>query len=367
MSDRGGSAARRRRLTCGARCIIFVVMIVASACRGGPAGRSEGDRRSPTVATAADAEPSAGCRPGVAAGLVGARRALVVDGVERSYLIDAAAGPGDVPRPLVLAFHGFRHYAAGLREGIGFATLAADGALVAVHPDGREGVELLGTSGRGWDTGPGETRDLAFVRALLDAVEAERCIDRRRIFATGFSNGGFLANLLGCQLADRLAAVAPVAGARALDDCRPAAPIPVLLFHGGADRVVPLRLSKAARAWWRRVDGCQPADEVRDGCVSANGCAADVVVCEGPQAHTWPRDATDRIWRFFQAHPRRAASIAEPLSDFLGKAPLTLNYDTRMSVPMPFVMAQLVLHGRKSPHTRMLIDSGSALSGWRPD
>lgn len=308
MSDRGGSTARQRCPTSSVRCIAVAVLTVASACHGGSAGRSESDRRPLAVATAADAEPSAGCRPGAAEGLVGARRALVVDGVERSYLVDAAPGPGDLPRPLVLAFHGFRHHAAGLRDGIGFATLAADGALVAVHPDGRDGVELLGTTGRGWDTGPGETRDLAFIRALLDAVEEERCIDRRRIFATGFSNGGFLANLLGCQLADRLAAVAPIAGARALDDCRPAAPIPVLLLHGAADRVVPLRLSKAARAWWRDVDGCQPTDEVGDGCVSANGCAADVVLCEGPQAHTWPRDATARIWRFFQAHPRRAAS-----------------------------------------------------------
>ncbi len=241
---------------------------------------------------------------GELAPLAGERRTLVVDGERRSYLIDAPGGAADVPKPLVLAFHGFRHHAAGLRDGIGLAERAATGLLVAVHPDGHEGVELLGTTGRGWDTDPSQTRDLAFVRALLDAVEQERCIDRRRVFATGFSNGAFLANLLGCVLADRLAAVAPVAGARALDTCGAQAPLPILLVHGSADRVVPLGLSKAARGWWRTTNHCRGVDATRDGCEAAEDCAADVILCGGPQAHTWPPDTTDRIWRFFAAHPR---------------------------------------------------------------
>jgi polyhydroxybutyrate depolymerase len=251
------------------------------------------------------AEPSAGCRAGSLAAVVGQRRTLVVAGLARSYLVDAPAGAADAPLPLVLAFHGFRHSAAGLRDGIGLAERAAAGAFVAVHAEGREGVRLLDTTGRGWDTGPDDAADDAFVRAILDAVEAERCIDRRRIYALGFSNGGFVSNLLGCRLADRLAAVAPVAGARALDACTPAAPRPILFFHGRADRIVPPRLTAAAVAWWRRANRCGDGDDAGTGCHVARGCAADVAFCEGPQAHTWPRDATDRIWEFFRAHPRR--------------------------------------------------------------
>jgi polyhydroxybutyrate depolymerase len=175
---------------------------------------------------------------------------------------------------------------------------------VAIHPEGRDDVRLMSRVGRGWDLGPDDTKDLPFVTAILDAVEQERCIDRRRIFATGFSNGGFLVNLLGCRLADRLAAVAAVSGARALDPCTPAAPLPVLFFHGTADQVVPVRMTAAARAWWRSANHCGADDETREGCRAARGCAADVVVCEGPQGHTWPVDATSRIWEFFQAHPR---------------------------------------------------------------
>ena len=288
------------RVACGVLLAVLVAGL-ASACRGGEP-TAPPSAPTPTIVPA----PSAGCRAGDAfSALAGERRRITVGGEERSYLIDAPAAAGDMPLPLVLAFHGFRADAGGLRNGSGFAELAAGGQLIAVHPEGRTGVELLGTTGRGWDTAPDDERDVAFVRALLDAIEGERCVDGRRVFATGFSNGAFLANVLGCRLADRLAAVAAVSGARALDRCAPAAPMPVLFFHGTADRVVPLGVTTAARAWWRAANHCAPGDdEPRDGCVAARGCAADVVYCEHPFAHTWPHDATMRMWRFFQAHPR---------------------------------------------------------------
>ena len=290
------TAPRRSLIACLAAVMTLPGL---AACRGPSAPSSA------SVGTgAAGTQPSAGCRTGVLPALVADARTIDVDGVGRRFLIDAPAGPADAPLPLVLVFHGFRHSAAGLRRGLDFAERAAAGALVAVHADGRDDVRLLGSVGRGWDIAPGETRDTAFVRAVLDTLERERCIDRRRIYATGFSNGGFLSNLLGCQLGDRLAAIAPVAGARPLDTCTPPAPMPVLFFHGSTDRVVPPRLTLGAAAWWRRTNRCGEDDETRDGCRAARGCAADVVVCEGSQAHTWPGGASAAIWRFFQEHPR---------------------------------------------------------------
>lgn len=290
---------RGRPLAPGVTLALVAGLIAVAACRAPSPPSSAGG------ATSGGAEPSAGCRSGAFPALVGEARTIDVDGLQRHYLIDAPAGPADAALPLVLVFHGFRHSAAGLREGLDFAQRAASGALVAVHADGRDDVRLLDRIGRGWDIAPGDGRDTAFVRAILDTLERERCIDRRRIFATGFSNGGFLSNLLGCQLGDRLAAIAPVAGARPLDACTPPAPMPVLFSHGSADRVVPPRLTAAAAAWWRRANRCEDAEGVpRDGCRVSQGCAADVVVCEGTQAHTWPPDASAAIWRFFEAHPR---------------------------------------------------------------
>ena len=54
--------------------------------------------------------------------------------------------------------------------------------------------------------------DIAFIGALLDAVEQSVCVDASRVYATGVSNGGGMVARLACELSDRLAAIAPVAG-----------------------------------------------------------------------------------------------------------------------------------------------------------
>lgn len=252
------------------------------------------------------AAPSAGCGTGASSASRAARRRITVAGEERRYIVDVPAAPADRPLPVVLSFHGFRGSPWGLRWWTGWAALARREGFIAVHPEGHRGVELLGTTGRGWDLRPDQTRDLAFVRAILDGLETERCVDRRRVYATGFSNGGFFANLLGCILAERLAAVAPVGGAMDLRTCVPARPVPVLLIHGRADRIVRPDLARGARDWWARVDGCTaPLDD--EGCQRWTQCTADVVYCEGPQAHRWPADATARIWQFFESHPAAAS------------------------------------------------------------
>jgi len=278
-------------------------VLLAACGRGLPEPDAE-ERAALAAAAVVAPEPSAGCRAGASPRVRGARRTLIVGGEERGYLIDAPAAPGDRPLPLVLDFHGFRGSAQGQRWWTGMGRLALRDGFIAVHPEGHDGVRLLGTAGRGWDIRPDEARDAGFVRRLLDRFEQERCVDRRRVFATGMSNGAFFASLLGCVAADRLAAVAPVAGGLDLRACAPVRPVPILFVYGRADRIVRAEMVHGARDWWARADGCGAAVE-RDGCTRYTACAADVIFCEGPQAHRWPRSATPRIWRFFQAHPRR--------------------------------------------------------------
>ena len=278
-------------------------MLLAACGRGLPEPDAE-ERAALAAAAVVAPEPSAGCRAGASPRVRGARRTLIVGGEERGYLIDAPAAPGDRPLPLVLDFHGFRGSAQGQRWWTGMGRLALRDGFIAVHPEGHDGVRLLGTAGRGWDIRPDEARDAGFVRRLLDRFEQERCVDRRRVFATGMSNGAFFASLLGCVAADRLAAVAPVAGGLDLRACAPVRPVPILFVYGRADRIVRAEMVHGARDWWARADGCGAAVE-RDGCTRYTACAAAVIFCEGPQAHRWPRSATPRIWRFFQAHPRR--------------------------------------------------------------
>jgi polyhydroxybutyrate depolymerase len=221
----------------------------------------------------------------------------VVGGETREYILDAPAEPGEA-LPVVLSFHGFRSTAWAQRWWTGLPGLARRERFILVTPEGHEGVQLIGTSGRGWDIWWGETRDVDFVRALLDTLEAERCVDPGRVYATGMSNGGFFASLLGCVLSERIAAVAPVAGAMPLRDCQPARAPRVLMIYGSADRIVGADLVHGARDWWARAQRCG-APRPDGDCERYEDCAGGLVYCEGTHAHRWPRGASERIWRFF--------------------------------------------------------------------
>ena len=74
----------------------------------------------------------------------------------------------------------------------------------------------------------------------LDQLEAGVCVDPARVFVTGVSNGGGPTARLACDLSDRLAGVASIAGAyQAPAPCNPKRPLPVLEIHGTADQVFP--------------------------------------------------------------------------------------------------------------------------------
>merc|ERR1719499_1811043 len=80
------------------------------------------------------------------------------------------------------------------------------------------------------------------VETYLDVMEATYCIDRRRIYVTGFSNGGMMTQRLGCELNHRLAAVAPQHGQSALGfNCEPKydEPMPIINIWGTNDEIAP--------------------------------------------------------------------------------------------------------------------------------
>jgi len=80
--------------------------------------------------------------------------------------------------------------------------------------------------------------DTGFLHALIDKLERDYAVDRRRIFATGISNGGMMSYRLACELSDKIAAIAPVEGAQDLA-CHPANRVSVIVFHGTSDHLVP--------------------------------------------------------------------------------------------------------------------------------
>lgn len=79
--------------------------------------------------------------------------------------------------------------------------------------------------------------DITFIDDLLDTLESELCVDTRRVYSTGMSNGAQMSSLLACRLPNRITAVAPVAGVEFYDVCH-GRPVPVIAFHGTADPIV---------------------------------------------------------------------------------------------------------------------------------
>lgn len=270
------------------------------------------------------------------------RKALQLEssGVTRSYLLYVPRSyDPTVPTPLILSFHG--RSSNGLEQSFlsNWKKIADEEGLIVAYPT------ALGTPTQ-WNTvipvGNRVNEDLVFINDLIDALSEQFCIDPARIYANGMSNGGGMSNFLGCALSDRIAAIGGVSGAYIGTErqCDPPRAVPVIAFHGTADKVVtyeggaseafnyPFPSVPDWAAEWAAHNGCDdtPIDIPAPGDASGvhyTNCDdnADVIfyTIDGG-GHTWPGsfplpgfgktstdiDATATMWAFFVAHPMPA-------------------------------------------------------------
>ncbi|MGB0639595.1 MAG: alpha/beta hydrolase family esterase [Myxococcota bacterium] len=82
--------------------------------------------------------------------------------------------------------------------------------------------------------------DSAYLRTLIEKMEATYAIDPKSIHVTGYSNGGFMAHRMACEHADKIASIASVAGASfpKTHRCSTKMPVHVLHIHGTEDAVI---------------------------------------------------------------------------------------------------------------------------------
>jgi polyhydroxybutyrate depolymerase len=151
--------------------------------------------------------------------------------------------------------------------------------------------------------------DIERVRAFIDTALKRLCADPARVYLTGFSNGAGFTARAGCELADRVAAIAPVSGSyRTLDACT-AGPMPTLEIHG-RDPWLPtvptlIRQTKARNDCTR----AGIARRIAPGIVRTRwpGCALERVVNDNI-GHEWPRlgpfNTSEQVWRFLSAYRR---------------------------------------------------------------
>jgi polyhydroxybutyrate depolymerase len=191
--------------------------------------------------------------------------------------------------------------------------------------------------------------DVAFVRALVEKAVTMTAVDRRRIYATGLSNGGMMAYRLAAEASDLVAAIAPVAGGMVLTKISNQRAVPVMHIHsvddpralygGGVGPPFPLTNSRVLHpnveqmvARWASHNGC-----VADGRLAARrtdpnprGHTAELVAFEKCRdeadvvlwkltgaGHVWPGgkqkylerllgpstdiiDANAEMWSFFE-------------------------------------------------------------------
>jgi polyhydroxybutyrate depolymerase len=236
-------------------------------------------------------------------------RRLRVDGLYRHYILDVPEGvQGTTPMPLILGFHGGGATPQGFAGVTKLSETAGRNGIITAYPAGYK------RSWNGGDTGGPARRegidDVRFVRILLDNLSSILSIDQRRVFATGWSNGGKLAFRLACEMSEQIAAVAVVGSGLGVE-CSPVRPVPVLMFHGTADTFCPyeggegtdpvargISQSGAQKTFqrWVRLNGCEGPPEVtyHNGAAKAityTDChdGATVTLCTiEKMGHQWP-------------------------------------------------------------------------------
>src|SRR5829696_1447046 len=276
------------------------------------------------------------------------KRTITVGGRVRSYLLHIPPSPNrGKPMPVVIVLHGGGGNAEGMAQTSGFTVKADEERFIVIYPNGtgRLRNRLLTWNGGNCCGYAHENNidDVSFIRALIGQVRTELTVDGRRIFVTGFSNGGMMSYRLACELSDQIAAVAPVAGALNFEKCDPVRPVSLVAFHGTADEHVlyeggePKRrvdrnprtdrsVAEAIRYWVRRDQCAEGVEQERRGGViiddytgCRDGSGVRLYTLEG-RGHAWPGGmawarggdgpatavkATDAMWEFFSSHPKR--------------------------------------------------------------
>jgi polyhydroxybutyrate depolymerase len=170
------------------------------------------------------------------------QRSLAVNGSPRPYLI-AAPPRGRRPEGIVLCLHGSTSTSSQQRLMTGMERLAGSGAVV-VFPQG------IRPRGRGFEWDP--VVDTPYLASLIEELRTEFGPVRPRVCASGMSGGARQSCHLAWVRPDLVAAVGAVAGVRSGEAPAPACPVPVIAFHGTADRINPYRGGRGAR-WDRSV------------------------------------------------------------------------------------------------------------------
>ncbi len=177
-------------------------------------------------------------------------RHITVDGIERRYAVYIPKDIENKTVPLIFELHGGGVYTEDMTGESGHKTpyklwmeLAETEKFIVVYPEGINGAYGKPTWNdcRGNCTVSSDADDVHFVETLISTISTQYSIDNQRIYASGTSNGGFMALRLAVCLSDKIAAVAAIASAMpAVSECNnPNNPVSILFMNGTDDNHMP--------------------------------------------------------------------------------------------------------------------------------
>lgn len=276
------------------------------------------------------------------------------DGETRSYIVFLPQNyNGSEPFPAVLNLHGYYQSGEEQMEFSGMNSVADTAGFIVVYPDAIDSR---------WNSGIGENPnyptpdvdDVGFIDLLIDSLFQQYSVDHNRVYACGISNGGFMSLKLACQLEDRLAAVASVAGVVSVNSgasCSAEFPMPLLYFHGTEDNIIPFYggetgwyAAEETLDFWTEINFCSNPDTVlmpdldpQDDCTvekityqcNDGGGVTFFKILNG--GHTWPSstyplnpaivgntnydiNASVEIWNFFKNYYQPSTGIENALN-----------------------------------------------------
>jgi polyhydroxybutyrate depolymerase len=275
----------------------------------------------------------------------------IFDGETREYLMYTPASyDGTVEVPVVFCLHGLGDNMTNF-AGIRMDLVADTANFIVITPQAL--VDNLSGS-TAWNSGAsafgyvlnGTVDDIGFLGAIIDTLDANLNIDLKRVYSCGFSMGGFMTNRLGCEMNDRIAAIASVAGTiGSAVTCNPGRAVPACHFHGTGDGTVAYTGNQYGNdaedlaLFWSSNNNCGGTptttaipDLANDGYTITHylysGCddGADVELFKVDSAdHEWlaPPPTNDifyttEIWEFFlrHTHPENVSVAELPVLSF---------------------------------------------------
>ncbi|MCU0467952.1 MAG: hypothetical protein MUF58_05065 [Arcicella sp.] len=166
---------------------------------------------------------------------------LTVDGNTRSFLVYLPVGYNNAGKmPMIFAIHGGGGSPQVMLNTADFRAIADKDKVVLVYP---AGIQNNWNDGRPTTPNQLGINDVNFFNQMCDYMIANYAVDGTRIYATGISNGGFMSSRLGCELSNRIAAIAvnaaTIEATTIASNCNTTRTVPAMYIHGTNDLLVP--------------------------------------------------------------------------------------------------------------------------------